>query len=276
MTSQFKASINGIFKGGKSSVYNMCELLEGFAFDKQGLQSVAEYLQTCKMGEIDRMVLIQVMSRALAATSKMQDENPKMMFVLHHVVADVESMFPGFAGKVTLKSVQTGFGSNFALICLTRHLPAGTSYRQRLKYVHHVLMQHLVDLANGGEQGLTILCSMGYVIDSASGTRKIVSIFSGREFSLTDTEHLCCKYYVCICHAHPTRTGSDCPETHASHCWPIQGDDNNRPWMEWVSTIFDKIRQASESKEHVGQNYYENKYPKELTFFGYELSVGEV
>ena len=164
-TRQMYASIDEIFKGGEISVDNWTELLETFAHDPKGHASVTDYLMSAgTAGKIDRLTLMKVFARALASTSKLQDESDSLLFILHHVIADVESMFPGFAGEVTLESVMTGFGSQFALLVLTRHMPAGTSFKDRLQEVHKNLMLALVELANGGTEGLTRLCSMGYVV----------------------------------------------------------------------------------------------------------------
>ena len=197
-----------------------------------------EYLQSIKAGRVNRKTLIDVMARALTSTSKIEDGH-QLRFVLHHVVADVESMFPEFAGDVTLDSVQTGWGSNFALVCMTHQMQSSTSYSDRLKYVHEKLLEELSALAEKGVEGEMILLSMGYEPQVVGQTLQIISTFNGWNFSLTDTEHICCKCYVCICHAHPIHSGMDCPETFATHCWPIRGDDETRPWMEWVKRVFD-------------------------------------
>ena len=244
-TNQHLAMVDKHFRTGKSGVENMCLFLERFFLDERGVATVSAYLnQAGSVGGIKRSELMHVMAGAISQSSKLQEDSSSLRFIIHHAIADVESLIPEFAGEVTMDSIQTGYGAQFTLKVLTRFLPKGTRYVARLCGVHLELCAVLVQLA---KDCANVLLAMGYRYDNLS--QHIVSIFTGRIFSLTDTEHICCKVYICIALAHPSRTITDWPTTHAAHCWPIPGDDNKREWMMRVLDCFGVIRAACATDE---------------------------
>jgi hypothetical protein len=115
------------------------------------------------------------------------------------------------------------------------------------------------------EVGRLKLLAMGYEYDYA--TKHIVSIFNGRKFSYTDTEHIACKLYLCIAYAHPSRTISDEPFTHSDQNWPVPGDDESRSWMPRVEQLFKRIRQATTKLGSSADDpYFKNHYSKYLEY----------
>ena len=83
-------------------------------------------------------------------------------------------------------------------------------------------------------------------------------------FSMTDTEHICCKLYICIALAHPSHTITDWPTTHSPHCWPIPGNDDDREWMKRVLDCFALIRKASTT--HGMAEWLKKNYNKQLRY----------
>lgn len=282
-TGQHKAGIPSGFTQKQLGVDNMCNFLAQFFLDNKGMMFVANYLNKSGMrGGICRTDLIKVLAKSISDCSTVVEDNDHLRFILHHVVKDVESMIPEFAGEVTLESVHPGYGSEFGIRVLTRTAKGMPNLLKRMKSVHDELLILMTELAKPEvEDGNTKLLAMGYKYDKQ--LKHIVSIFNGRKFSYTDTEHIACKLYLCIAYAHPSRTISDEPYTHSDHCWPVPSKNDSDPgkheetrsWLTRVEGLFQQIRQAT---TQLGNSGYFEQYSHYLEYHddGYvQGSLGE-
>ena len=149
-----------------------------------------------------------------------------LSFIAHHVIADLESVFPEFAGEITYDSIGFGSGSLFGLHCLARSSKK-RGPKAKFEYLHEELSAKMLKLDP------IVLEILGWKLDEELG--RVVSIVTGRAFSMTDTEHICCKVYVCIANSHPSRTISDTPRCSSGYCWPLP---DNHGWAEQHEKFF--------------------------------------
>jgi hypothetical protein len=242
-TQQHQGAIHEEFKKSVGARKNLCNTIERMFKPREALDSIAAYLE-CQKGKIKRHVLRGVMGKAFAACIEgcRDPDNAQLMQIMHQTIADVERFLPDFAGEVTIESIATGYGSQFGLRVLFSKKSGmdDEKYRYLLKLFHEELTATMQAMSD------TALFCLGYKKRS-DGT--IVSVFNGRKRSYTDTEHLCCKLYICIVLTHPSRTVSDSPNTHSHFAWPLPphprgddtGGDDPRAFVHDARKVFAEI-----------------------------------
>jgi len=266
MTAQHAGAVHKKFKKGTKGVDSFCKFMKDFATEDHGIARVVGYLKSAtdeekEGGGIVRVELRDLLAKGVADCSPLKAGGKDLSFILHHNIADVESMIPGFAGEVTLDSVGLGFGSTFGIKILTKHITTRMKAIDRLQLIHNEFFQDLLATIKTDPHGghtCHHLEAMGYTYDPEQ--KKIFSLFNGREFSLTDTEHVCCKLYVVIAISGPTRTGSEQPCAHNSHCWPLPCDYS---WVEPIQRCFRKMKEAYQK---LPRDYLFQNYPAQLKY----------
>lgn len=238
------------FRSKHAGKKNFCRFLKQFAdeHNEEGIASVINYLQYASTEDrINRRNLRDIIGMAINACSSVQVCR-NLDFLVHKAIADVESIFPGFAGEVDTASIGFGSGSRLGLRILTRDLNK-KSDATRLDWVFKRVRETLSSLHDD------VLLAMGY---KRNGGR-LVSWLSGREFSRTDVEHWCCKVYICMNACHPSRTVSKKP-VHRSHCWPLPVSS------AWIDELEDKFKEVWDAFMRLEPEYLEKNYPRQLCF----------
>jgi hypothetical protein len=171
-------------------------------------------------------------------------------------MADIDAAIPGLCGEVTLDTIHFGVGStNGILLCLP-NLKGGLM--EKFITFHAELYKLLMNL-----DPLELMIT-GYIkVDGV-----IRSIFTRREYSYIDTEHILCKIYVCLELSHTSRTISDKPKCHSSSTWPIT--QQCRFWSakfslsmkQFVLKSFEEIMSAKPEF----RTYIKKFYPPKLTY----------
>ena len=266
ITEQHRGSIPKKYNQAKGSkgVDEFSKFLQLFATRESGIATVVQYLQDTGKGKVTREQLRNVLLSAILECSSLQNDK-KLNFILHQVMADVESIFPGFAGDVTINSVGLAYGAKFGIGVMTRVKKGRKTMTARLQDIHNDFHEAMIEATEDA------LSCMGYERKhqdregDADGAVLIVSVMTGREFSYTDTEHVSCKVYICIIHSHSTRTISDQPYCHNPHSWPLPGDyswtTSLEPFFKKIRDSFVKLNAATEGK------YLEDHYPPQLHYY---------
>ena len=266
VTEQHKGSIPKKYSESKGlkGVDEFSKFLHLLATRESGIATVVQYLQDTGNGKVKREELRNVILGAILECSPLQKDT-KLNFILHQVIADVESIFPGFAGDVTINSVGLAFGAKFGIGVMTRTRRGRRTISARLQDIHSEFKEALMEATEDA------LSCMGYerkfqdVEENCGDVVVIVSVMTGREFSYTDTEHVSCKVYICIIHSHSTRTISDQPYCHNPHSWPLPGDYSwttpLEPFFQNIRDSFIKLNVSSEGK------YLEDHYPSQLHYY---------
>jgi len=238
------------FRNKRTGKKNFAKFLKRFSSEdnEEGLMSVINYLQYAATEDVmNRRNLREIIGMAVNASSSVQVCR-NLDFLVHKAIADVESVFPGFAGEVETSSIGFGSGSRLGLRILTRDLKK-QSDAARLDWVFDQVSEWL-ECVHDDE-----LLAMGYKRHDG----KIVSWLSGRAFSKTDVEHWCCKVYICMNSCHPSRTVSKKP-VHRSHCWPLPISGS------WIDGLEDKFKEVWDAFMRLEPDYLERNYPRQLCF----------
>ncbi len=240
---------------------------------KRGLKSFVRFLQTFSgkpmhdiMTALRKKKIIRTEIRDILAKGIVDscpgspDANavPKTYFLAHRILADVEMVLLGVFGEVTYESIAEGPGSVTGIRYWSpnqeeqdrkaekpkkRNKASSKDKtgrkggkRERFEALHRALLQTLKQAPN---DQLTV---MGWKLQGV----KIVSARTNREFSMTDTEHICCKVYICFKFYHPSRQGYTSRTALFRHCWPLFED---YPWAEDIISEFSSFWQTHLSAE---------------------------
>ena len=179
-----------------------------------------------------------------------------LSFLVHVAMADMESKVPGLFGLHTTETVHFGTGStNGILLCLPN---SRGSLMDKFVAFHRELSQLLLAMQ------IDELSITGYT--NING--KLYSIFTGRVYSYTDSEHILCKIYVCLELSHTSRTISELPKCYSPSTWPIPSQC--RFWCEKFSLdmqthIIDSFLRVASCKPSF-RTYIRENYPRKLTY----------
>jgi len=164
--------------------------------------------------------------------------------IAHFILADIEGIFPAFAGDVTLESVKMGHGGNCGLDFFKRNSPTskqsglntvGARRLERLQGFYNEMKAHLLQKNNKAKYTRSTLLLV------LSEDNKLVNLVSLREFSLIDAEHCLCKLYVTIISCTSSRTIAIRKRNHEIHCHPVPG---NPEWIRQHNKAFLHVRNA--------------------------------
>lgn len=176
---------------------------------------------------LDRARTVSYLCKEVAQSARSKNDND-LKWIVHRALADVDSVLPGIFGEVTYDSLGFGFGSEFGLRVLARNC-AGDR-RHRFEWIHTQLIQAIKALDK------TELFILGYYLDENNDLRSRLG--KRRLYSMSDTEHILCKIYICAALVHPSRTCSESKELTSPHCWPIPGSYD---WLDFITNDFEAI-----------------------------------
>ena len=194
----------------------------------------------------------------------------KMHFATHKVIADLEMIFHGFAGEVTSESLGFGAGGKVGKDILTR----SGEYKGKLVTKQFEMLHDEIKTALN-EQSDDTLAVLGWrKLDKTNPAtnmveKVLVSTMTGVEFSLTHTEHMCCKVYIYCSSVHSSRTGSKQAVCFTSFCWPVPGEHK---WYHRATKAFSLVEDAFERldaqhrKDNEGVGYLEANMPHSLQY----------
>ena len=194
-----------------------------------------------------RRVIRDAISKSLSdACEELQLGNDKCQKIAHFILADIEGIFPLFAGDVTLESVKMGHGGINGLDFFRPDRTPGHAKQNGLKTVE---ARQLDRLQGFYEEMRSLLVQKS---ERAKHTRrtlllvlskdnKLINLVSLREFSFIDAEHYLCKLYVTIISSTSTRTISQKKRNHEIHCHPVP---NNPQWIRQHEIAFMYVRRA--------------------------------
>ena len=197
--------------------------------------------------ERQRLEMILAVAKALERSSKKMQSSEGAMFLAHLAISDLDGMFPGVAGGVTLASIFLGFGSTNGLKYLRGYDkmegkqddkihtdPSRVKLDRFFREVEALMLTEEDDSACG-QWAKLIRKALGYEIrissiireDGTEGTKKtLVNQVSGRVFSYIDAEHFLCKLCLFVVMVSCSRTVSEHKKTEAGHCYPAEFDFN--------------------------------------------------
>lgn len=223
----------------------------------------------------DREVLVQCLAMVVSRVAEDIQPGKPLQFIVHQALADVESAFPGFAGEVTYQSLGLGHGSENGLKIMKRMLRKAApneektnmkrkSEQEAFEELHCAIITQMRKMLEyvyetSGVKGVDVLLLAGWRWDGT--TFEFVSVLTGRCFSMSDTEHLCCKVYICVVIAHSSRTISKTPHCYAQHCWPVPTEQH---WAASTEHAFAAIRELYHT---FPKGFFKDIYPQQLNYF---------
>jgi hypothetical protein len=113
---------------------------------------------------------------------------------------------------MTAADLILGYGSSQGIDCLDLPEQEEMGNIERTIFYHDWLEKYFKDPQH---QLLTTAC--GYEVVN----NVLRSIWSGRLFSLLDTEHFLCKIWLAVIHSHACRNISEDKSVTAGHCYPL-------------------------------------------------------
>jgi hypothetical protein len=184
--------------------------LEALATSPDGCKKVAASLLSGG-GEKRRGAAAEWLAKAIAACGDIQDIK-EVAFVTQKILGDLETIFIGLIGPTTAADLILGYGSSQGIDCLDLPEQEEMGNIERTIFYHDWLEKYIKDPQH---QLLTTAC--GYEVVN----NVLRSIWSGRMFSLLDTEHFLCKIWLAVIHSHACRNISEDKSVTAGHCYPL-------------------------------------------------------
>ena len=170
--------------------------------------------------EIERVQLISLLMECIDKCGDVQGEENMLGFMAMKIVGDVDVVFPGYVGPVTVACVVLGAGSSHGLGCVgglynATEAKGATKTSTKFLRFHDRLHKYLL------EQEDDFLLASGWKRLVVLGVPKLFSLYSGREFGMGDTEHILCKVWLCIVYSHSSRNIAEEKTPFADHCHPL-------------------------------------------------------
>ena len=202
-----------------------------------GFDRVTDFLSNCGTGnaKITRKLLFDRLKGVISDCGD-QMSNKKLNFVVSKIIADVETVFPEFAGEVTLDTVFHGHGADNGEQCIV--FPDGGSMKGRDKFIriHKGWQELLLSLPEEGRK------AFGWKTKIVGDELILVSIKTGRKYSYVDTEHGLCKLWLIARASHTSRnTAKEVKNQSKNHCFPLRGSCK---WAENCQVALNVVLQA--------------------------------
>ena len=220
---QFGGSLpENICKGNKQNFYDCWSAI---ANSQLGAEKLRKLLRLKKSSTTRRDVheclrsIIQVCGDA---------RKGRLPFIASKVLSDVEVVFLGAFGVIEQDTVALGVGGEHGLECI--NLNGHWSKTERFLEFHRQLVAFLTDDAR--EEAFLTGC--GWMRNSDGN---LESLFSGRLFSLADTEHILCKVWLTVVHSSTCRNITFSKEAKSDHTHPLPRE------MEWEEKIRSHMRE---------------------------------
>jgi len=242
------------------------EELDGFLanFGVSGRQLILDYLESVPKawGSVKRTQIRKILINAVVNSASGLKTGEKLDFVVHQSLADVESLFPGIFGNVEFESIAFGYGSRTGLQLSTRQLK-GKKFKDKFTTLHAEIKQMMLEMWEKGGDEKRVVQMLGWELIHAE--RDFVSVISRRKFSFTDTEHICCKIYLCVATSYSSRSISELPRlwNNGGHCWPVLQPTD---WAEGVENAF-KEKILPHFKGLKNKLILMQEYPVQLNYY---------
>ena len=226
---QFLASIPTELSSG--SKQHFVDFLENICLHSQGIAQLRDVLATNDTGGMRESLHARLCQMIRICGDA---RGGRIGFIASKIISDVEAVFPGVFGRVTIESVVLGFGGTNGIDCIALPSDAGDKLRRRdERFVNfHQWMQTFF---MGAKE--EIRRGSGWKLSNEGDNGNVlVSVFTGREFSLADTEHILCKIWLTLVHSHASRNLTFEKEASSYFCYPLfcegEWEEDIKPEME--------------------------------------------
>ena len=217
-------------KSGLSMFIKFCKLF-GSTEIGGGLYSLKLFfLEYGITTTLQRIQLRDFLAKEISQCAPGTHLDSSILFIAHKCISDLEMVFHNFCGETTFDSLGFGPGSKFGMAALTRTKLGvfdPNVHQNRFMFLHDMIHQSLMDLK------LEQLFVMGWVREDS----KILSKLTGRPYSPSDTEHICCKLYCCAVSADPSRNSGNKKNALKNYCWPLFG---NYKWLDCITNHYEE------------------------------------
>ena len=229
---QHRGQLPKSFKCEKTGLGQFCSFFLKFGDKNDGLgvSSLIPVLlsrtrtlkrRTNKHKQVDwRTKIKETLIKAIDNCAPGVKKDSSLHFLAHRCLADVEMIILECFGDVTFRSLGFGPGSNCGLWAM-RAVTKCKRNEHPFEMLHTMLLNELNVMSSDK------LRVLGYCNNNGI----ILSLLTERTYSMTDTEHICCKLYIATCLADPSRNNGKAKLNLRKHCWPLFGD------YDWVSRI---------------------------------------
>ena len=216
-----------------------------------GFSRVREYIkQTMTPNKkLARLGLFRMMMQCASDCGDLQMPD-NLKFIVNKALTDVQCVIPYFIDEITLDQVYLGWGAQQGLVLLKLQL--NSDMMKRFVLVNMKLNELLM------KADAKLLKAMGYERVTKEGETFIASLYSGRRFSMNDTEHFLCKLWLAVIHSHQSRNVAKVKSQHNHHTWPLL---QVCPWEEHLSPLMTSIWKAFKD---VRRKF---PYPESLQFY---------
>lgn len=177
---------------------------------------------------------------------------PKLAFLAHQVISDLEEVYDSPFGDVTADSVVIGYGGGQGLaicrdLCVADKASTGAkraSEREFLKSLETIIVG---ELSRTDEVGVQTRRMMGLKLNKSL---EVCVSLNNRPLRANDIEHFMCKVYIGVAKTISSRGSSSSPKSYKPGLHPIRFKDNDIAWDDThVRTILmgvlDEYRQCS-------------------------------
>jgi len=211
-------------------------LIQALATSPNGCKKVAKYIASFGLKRRDRASVMDCLTECIATCGDIQDVN-EVDFVAQKVLADLETVFLGVVDAPTVDSLVLGYGSSNGIDCLNIE---GETRLQKVLNFHTWLVSYLMD-----DRNATLRKALGWKVVGL-----LESSWSGRQFSLVDTEHILCKIWLAVIHSHACRNISEDKEVSVGHCYPLceegEWEGQLAPYIQEMWEAFLQCQEASQ------------------------------
>ena len=203
-----------------------------------------------KAEDMTRELFVEVLTKEIGACS-LTEVTGDTKWLAHRILADVEMVLLDVFGPVELGSIGFGFGSEFGVEVLYEIILQNT-FEGRLGEIHLAVEEEMKVLPQDD------IFWLGWKRDRHGN---VLSRITGRRFSLTDTEHMLCKVYICALKVHPSRNDSETKAAAPSYIWPTH---DTYAWAEPVLRLFDEMWNRFSEKGEC--KFVEDHFPKHFHY----------
>ena len=203
---------------------------------EKGFVRVAQYISNRMENKmaIKRKELLDCL-KAVMSDCGDQMMDPKLDWFASKIIADVETVLPGFAGEITDDSVFLGSGSTQGLMCIQLEgKDEELTEHAKLLRIHEIWRDLLMEQDETGRR------AQGWKGQLRDRKGCIVSIKSEAPYSLVHTEQGLCKYWLAVRAGNANRNVAEVNQMLKPYCFPVRA----APWARAVLEVMELVRNA--------------------------------
>jgi hypothetical protein len=196
---------------------------------EKGFARVVQYLSNCSKNKlpVKRKELLDCLKTVMSDCGD-QMMDPKLNWFASKIIADVETVIPGFAGEITADTVFLGSGAREGLLCIQLEgADENLTEHDKLLRVHEIWVELLLEMNETARNAL------GWRSKLRDGKMCIVSIKTGAPYSLMHTEQGLCKYWLAVRAGNANRNTAQVNQMLKPFCFPVRA----APWAEAVLKV---------------------------------------